>query len=377
METNHINNRGKMLLKSNHLTDCSFYFPESKVQLKSNKTLLAFASPIMDAMFFGNSAFVEAETAIVEIHDIDVNVFEKFLLWIYAKELDLVDTDEAIAVYQAANKYEVIDLELICEQYIVANVTVESLGSSWKFAQLYNKTDLKEKVMKFIRRYTTQFIDSPQFLTSDATMLQAILEQDELWIANEMTLIKALERFAETNSVERKDLDAAVKCIRFKTIDKEKIIKFKSVLLSDEEKMAIAANIESDNASIGYPDGFSKSTIPRCMDYVRLSECEERLLKSVKELHYSGEEIDNYINYDERISEGTIGQLVFTDLEWYTHLKINSVLRDHLPRQMGEDNDSYLTRIFEDDNPRIIVALISCLKSFCFPDFLEIENFVY
>lgn len=275
METKHLNERGKMFLKSNHLADCSFYFPNNNIHIKANKTLLALASPIMNTMFFGNSAYVEAETGIVEMHDIDVNVFEKFLLWVYAKELDLKSVDEAIAVYHTANKYEVIDLELICEQYVYTNVTVENVGLIWQFGHLYNKSEVKAKAVMCIQRHTTQVLDSLNFSKSDVNMLCEILEQNELWIEDETMLFVALEKFAKRNSVDRQHLDAALKCIRFKIIDTD-ILKLKSILLSDEEKMAIVESMKSENAAIGYPEGFSKSTVARCADYVRISECEER-----------------------------------------------------------------------------------------------------
>lgn len=276
METKYLNERGKMFLQSNRLADCDFYFPESNTHLKANKLLLALASPIMDTMFFSHSNFVETKTRAVEILDIDVDVFEKFLLWIYAKELHFERMEDAVAVYQIANKYEVIDLELICEQYIIANVTLDNVCLAWMFGDFYNRTAIKDKALKMIRRRTTEVLDSPNFLQSNVDLLMAILNQDELWIKDEMTLFDVLEKFANRNSLAGNALDAAVKCIRFKIIDAEDLIRFKSILLSNEEKQAIVEHIKLENVAVKYPEGFSLSTISRCTDYVQIRECDQR-----------------------------------------------------------------------------------------------------
>ena len=95
-----------------------------------------------------------------------------------------------------------------------------------------------------------------------------------------------------------------------------------------------------------------------------------RILDLVREVHFEGDEITCY-DYDERPMDGTPADIIFHNLSWYTDWRIVKELRNNLPRKDGENNNKYLTRIFEDDNPKIITALIECFKNLCLDDFIR------
>lgn len=267
MNNQYLADRAKSLLKSSRFADTKFHFLKNNKWIEANKSLLAMASPIFETMFFSDSNYKEATTGVVEIIDIDSDVFEKLLVWIYTKEVDFENEEDAMDLFEAANKYEMIDLENVCEEYMLYNTSPENACALWKFADLHGKQEIKDHALKFIQNLTIQVLNSPNFLRIDTDILMMILNQNTLWIDNEITLFKALERYGIANSFSRENLDEAVKCIRFLTMNVEEFRNFNSVFLSNNEKEAIVENICKLNASdIKYPEYFSKSLTPRSSD---------------------------------------------------------------------------------------------------------------
>ncbi len=82
------------------------------------------------------------------------------------------------------------------------------------------------------------------------------------------------------------------------------------------------------------------------------------LLKCLKGLHYSGEEIDNIKDFEGNISRCMLADLIFIDLAWRREMKNKIFFRNHLQREPGEDKNHYMKRIFEDNNPRVMVTII-------------------
>lgn len=71
--------------------------------------------------------------------------------------------------------------------------------------------------------------------------------------------------------------------------------------------------------------------------------------------------------------DGTPADMIFHNLEWFTDWRIVKELRNNLPRKDGENNNNYLTRIFKDDSPKIIAALIECIKNLSLDDFIQMD----
>lgn len=277
MDRKHLHQRGQILLNNSHFADCEFYFPKDNKRINANKSLLALASPIMEKMFYSDGIYKEAVTSVVEIIDIQADAFEKFLLWIYSNEANFKSVQEAISVFDVANKYEVIDLEQICEQYVLDNTGRETVCATYKFGQFYSKEAIVDRAVQFIRKHTVNVLDSDDFINCDLDTLMVILSQDKLWISNELCLFMALDKYGRENNLDRNALEAAVRCIRFLIVDVNEFRKVQSTLLTDQEKQRILEHIsECEATTLKYPDGFSKSTSSRCNDYIHISELDRQ-----------------------------------------------------------------------------------------------------
>ncbi|KAJ6641650.1 BTB/POZ domain-containing protein 3 [Pseudolycoriella hygida] len=368
MERKYVNMRGKMFFETNYLADYHFHFPvHGNCKISANKTILALASPILDMQFFGRSDDLDSAANSLKIYDIDPKPFRKFLLWIYSKELDFDNAAEAMTVFYAARKYEVSDLKSVCESYIFDNISTQNVFLIWNFSHNYELCELKQKCMKLVKRHTAQLIQSTSFFELNMKLLTELYKQNELWIASEVTLYRALEKYAEENNLVREHLDGILKLIRFKLISSDDIIKINSVLLTDAEKDIF----ELDSRAV-LPDGFSTSKESRCTNYVHITEQDLGLLESFKKMHESHEEID-YVNPAGEKFHQTVCKLFFHGVQLYRELEIIQALKLHLPNFESESKHDYLSRILESDDLSIIVPLINALKFLKFGEHLSVN----
>ncbi|XP_033217841.1 uncharacterized protein LOC117173401 [Belonocnema kinseyi] len=86
---------------------------------------------------------------VAEIKDIESEVFCEVLRFIYTNKVEKIDII-AKEILIAANKYEIDDLKLLCEDMIEAKLTREDVRRTIAFADDHNLMRLKDKCLKFI-----------------------------------------------------------------------------------------------------------------------------------------------------------------------------------------------------------------------------------
>ena len=95
----------------------------------------------------------EAQKGRIVIEDVDAQVFEGLLRFIYTGQIqpELLD-DKAEKLYCAADKYNVQDLLLICETHLLQNVNVENALVMYDLAQRRPESLLAKKSSEIIAR---------------------------------------------------------------------------------------------------------------------------------------------------------------------------------------------------------------------------------
>lgn len=86
--------------------------------IKAHKVVIAYHSKYFTAMLDKESA----KCVIIKITDFDYNVVRGFLEYIYSGGIAFKDVAFASSLRIAAHKYEQPILEVLCEDFIVANV---------------------------------------------------------------------------------------------------------------------------------------------------------------------------------------------------------------------------------------------------------------
>lgn len=115
--TTDLRHRIRSLLLQQRHTDCSFHIDGTVIN--SHRLILAAASPVFDAMFYGPLA----ETGRIRIDDCNAHAFRLMLEYIYTDQLDATSAsstqiEDLIEVYYCAKKYLITDLQLATMQLI-------------------------------------------------------------------------------------------------------------------------------------------------------------------------------------------------------------------------------------------------------------------
>ncbi|XP_013099980.1 BTB/POZ domain-containing protein 6 [Stomoxys calcitrans] len=103
--------RYEQLLASEKYYDCVFLIGEHEV--RCHKLILATASPVFEAMFYGP---ISEKQNIIEILDMSYDIFKLMIVYIYKGLLDFcaLTLEETIELYYGAEKYLLNELKLEC-----------------------------------------------------------------------------------------------------------------------------------------------------------------------------------------------------------------------------------------------------------------------
>lgn len=133
------------LLANNSLTDVTLNIKGKELQ--AHKAILTTMSPVFEIMF--NEGYTEHRDNYIKIEDVDSDVFEEFLRFLYSGQVEHLD-EVCFDLFAAADKYEVQPLREICIQHIGTIITVDNAVDILVFADGYGVENLKLQAQKFI-----------------------------------------------------------------------------------------------------------------------------------------------------------------------------------------------------------------------------------
>jgi hypothetical protein len=272
--------------------------PENNQQtLACHKIILAMASPVFEAMFFGS--FNDANSPIV-ISDVQADAFKALLEYIYTDKININNVDKAFDLCYAAKKYILPHVVDQCTQYLWSDLSAKNACRAYEFARLFEEPSLQERCLQIICTKTMDVIQDSSFEDVELLTIITILDQDDLNVDSELSLFFALNRYAEKHgfrhdsnegggSEEQEEIpqvnveagpssrpDAppvvvvrnqemsptirdAVKKIRFLTLTPQQFADgpARTQLLSQSEAFAILMNISTTNSVYPMPEGFT------------------------------------------------------------------------------------------------------------------------
>jgi speckle-type POZ protein len=124
-----------------------FVFIIDNKQFFAHKNILSVRSKVFEAMF--DNHMIESHLNQCIIDDIESHVFEELLTFIYIANAPKAQS-MAHKLITAAQKYEILDLKDICEDFIFKDLTNENAIQSLITADKYNATKLLNKIIEFI-----------------------------------------------------------------------------------------------------------------------------------------------------------------------------------------------------------------------------------
>jgi BTB/POZ domain len=141
-----ITNKIANFLTNQTLTDVTFECQGKK--LRAHKVILAAASPVFEAMF--KEGTKELEENYVIIQDIESDVFEVFLRFLYSGNVDQLD-EMFTDLFPVADKYDVQPLRKICIRHMADNISVENAVEVLALAERHSIEPSKSLALQFIK----------------------------------------------------------------------------------------------------------------------------------------------------------------------------------------------------------------------------------
>ncbi|KAJ8683076.1 hypothetical protein QAD02_018868 [Eretmocerus hayati] len=144
---------GEMLLNDESYSDASLVVGDRIFSI--HKRILALKSDVFKSMF--THRMTENEDGIVNIDDLDAEVMEELIYYIYTgktKNLSKIPRE----LFEAAHKYQIHDLEEKCKEHVIFNLNFENAVDVLQMASVYDLPDLREKVSNFIEKYEDEMV---------------------------------------------------------------------------------------------------------------------------------------------------------------------------------------------------------------------------
>ncbi|GBO31830.1 Speckle-type POZ protein [Araneus ventricosus] len=124
---------------------------ELKTKTKSfpaHKIVLCSRSPVFKATMTNDMK--EKNSNFIQVDDLEDDVVEQLLLFMYTDDLENLEWESAIKLYYAGDKYAIERLKLLCSSFLVQNLTTSAASELLLLADTHNDSFLKKVVEDFI-----------------------------------------------------------------------------------------------------------------------------------------------------------------------------------------------------------------------------------
>lgn len=130
--------------------------------IPAHKFILSLRSPVFKAMF--SVAMAEAASNEVTIPDFEPVVVKEFLKFLYTDSCDPEELElHGEMLLAIACKYQVPGLEVLCENHLIASLTVNSVAGILRLADMYAADQLKLRALHFIKHHAKAVVQTENF----------------------------------------------------------------------------------------------------------------------------------------------------------------------------------------------------------------------
>ncbi|XP_050336111.1 kelch-like protein 17 isoform X1 [Bactrocera neohumeralis] len=200
---------------------CSFYDEQSLIDVTfkvSNPTalvpahrlILAAASPYFENLFNGN----QGTNPVIEIHDIDSDIFEHLITFCYTGEA-LITVNNVAAMLNAAIVLQLDDAITSSVDYLITHIDEYTLQAAYALERKTKCEVLRQKIIEYETQNFMEISRSDDFLNFDVEKLQRILVSDNLNITREEDAFDAIQRWYNYDVPARQEqLPLLIACLR-------------------------------------------------------------------------------------------------------------------------------------------------------------------
>ncbi|GFT46911.1 TD and POZ domain-containing protein 3 [Nephila pilipes] len=111
--------------------------------------VLCARSPVFKAMF--TSDMKETTKRNVDILDLDDDTVSRMLLYMYTDNVEYLQWENAILLYEAADKYEIVPLRTVCASFLTKHLTHTNVCDALVLADRHEDEDFKRALQNYIK----------------------------------------------------------------------------------------------------------------------------------------------------------------------------------------------------------------------------------
>ncbi|XP_058442808.1 uncharacterized protein LOC131425173 [Malaya genurostris] len=195
-----IKSRGQYLLETGKWADCHFLVGQepNHQMLAGHKLILAMASPVFEAMFYGGLA---EKNDPIPILDLDPSAFKSLLEYIYTDKISINSVDKACELCYGAKKYMLPHVVEQCITFLWSDLCPKNVCRAYEFAKLFEEPRLMEKCLQIMCTKSMDVIQDSSFEDVELSTIVTILDQDVLNIDSELNLFWAINKYAEKHGL--------------------------------------------------------------------------------------------------------------------------------------------------------------------------------
>uniref|UniRef100_A0A7E4W2T4 BTB domain-containing protein n=1 Tax=Panagrellus redivivus TaxID=6233 RepID=A0A7E4W2T4_PANRE len=142
-------------------------------RLKVHRGFLSMISPVFHAAFTHKTK--EAETGILEIKDFNIKTVRNAIDYLYGKEVKTQSAVEIVDILRFVDKYNIEPATAILEEWLNANLTIETFAGIATYAWQYDRKELQQKCGKLYRDSLKEIALHPDFVKLEPTIMAGVV----------------------------------------------------------------------------------------------------------------------------------------------------------------------------------------------------------
>lgn len=216
----------KELLNENKLIDCILKVGDRSIPC--HRLIMAACSPYFRELYFAEDG-KEGDRKEVVLEDLDPNVMEVIVNYMYSAEIDIND-DNVQDILSVANRFQIPSVFTVCVNYLQKKLSKRNCLAIYRLGLMLNCVRLAVSARDYIADRFETIAKDEDFLELAPPELFAIIGADSLNVEKEEVVYESLMRWIRKDKEKRiKSLEEAFECIRFRLLPekyfKEKVEK--------------------------------------------------------------------------------------------------------------------------------------------------------